>query len=126
MKKGFSTVELLAATAIIGIVIIAIYLSFVLSTQLQSRAKQITIATNEAELSLESQRNKAFDDLALGDETETLITLPSGEKTISITQIDDQLKKISVNVSWQSGSVSKNVTLESLASAGGINDISGQ
>lgn len=123
-KRGFTIVEILAGTTLISIGLLSVYLSLVASTSLQRKASFVKTATFEAQKSLESLRNKKFSDLSASNETTTLTSLPYGEKTIAITAPEDNLMKITAVVKWQSGGSNHSITLETLATAGGINDAS--
>lgn len=124
MKKGFTTVELLAGVTIIAIVVIALYLALILSTRFQAQAKRMTIATVEAQRELENKRNTTFANLAVGTSTSNLTNLPNGQKTVTISSVASNLKRIVVTVTWQVGDIQKTVTLDSYATLRGLNDIS--
>lgn len=124
MKKGITSVETIASVAVISIIVLSFYLTMVLGIQFQRKARMVTTATTEGEREIELIRNTKFQDLVDGQATTSLSLLPSGQKSVNISSVETNLKQITVTITWQSGGSSKSVTLNTLAAAGGLNDLS--
>lgn len=124
MKRGFSTIETLAGLAVISIVAVAILLAFVVSTIQQIKAKQLTVAIAETERTLEQQRNKSFSQLTDGTTTSQLTNLPAGQLQLVVSSVNTNLKQLQATASWTSGGGTRSVSLDTYASAGGLNDLS--
>lgn len=132
VKKGFTIVDTLVGLMVISVVVIALYLTFVAATLIQTRARQITIATAEAEKAIEVQRNRKFSDLIASPPSSTIAGLPAGQLNITISSFKPDgcdlattctLKKINATVSWKSGGLTRQATLETLATKWGLNDV---
>ena len=101
--NGFSLIELMVAVVILAMTIFGIFLAFSTGFQGMADARDRTVATNYAREEMENLKNMSFDNLVIGGPTTFTIPAPtkfSGTKTIGKWNDNDDLKEITVIVSW--------------------------
>ncbi len=109
-KKGFSTLEILIATAVLTVTLSAVIIVSFSSQSFMIDSKNGNDGLNEAQALLEEAKNSAkidFDLVQNKTETNGIFT-----KQLTVTEVDAITKKISAEVTWQNGE--KKVDLYSL------------
>lgn len=117
--KGFSLIELMVAVVILAIAIFGIFQAYSVGFMGMADARDRTVATNYARKEMENIKNMSFDILdAYGEVINFTIPAPtkfSGTKTIEQWNSNDDLKEITVIVSWEDrNNIPKNVKLVTL------------
>lgn len=128
-SMGFTLVEMLVATAIVGTTLVGMFQAFAWAASIQRLTRQTALANQIASQELEllrslpfsslpsNQTNGAFYGTVLG-----LERLPQGQGLLTIANYnpDGKLKTIAITVRWHPGSLTKEVHLDTLAGQGGI------
>lgn len=128
-QKGFSLVEIIIVTALVGAIVIIIAnipqaIKLIGTSSNESIAKQI-IAEK-----IESLRSETYDNLANGTtqiSDRRLSSLPSSSSSVlvedcsqSICVNGELVKQVTINVTWKDGDKTKNVTVATLIAKGGL------
>lgn len=122
--SGFTLIEILIAIFVIGVGLLAVLSLFGLTISVVDRCHQTNQAYLVANQTIEQIRALPFSSLNNETTTDTITELPSGQitKTISPYQADNDLKNISVVVTWTSRGRAQSVEINSLATPRGINN----
>lgn len=115
-SKGFSLVEVLVVTAMLAMVSLSLIGVFAYGFKLVSKTKQVTMATQVAQVQVERLRNTDYDTIpvAPGVPTDLSATdfpflftadgtcfLGNAKETVSVAPgIDEKLKRLNVAITW--------------------------
>lgn len=104
-KKGFSLIEVLVTIFILAIILISLISVFIYGFNLLSRTKQVTLATQAAQETVEFIRNMSFNDVQTITSFPSEINLPdylvNGQGSLSIEDgPGDDIKKLTVSITW--------------------------
>lgn len=115
-QAGFSLIEVLVVTFMLGVVALSLVGVFAYGFQLLSKTKEVTMATQVAQILAERARNTDYDliPVATGTPVELNATdypflftdegvchLTDGQVTVGVTQgLDENLKRLEVTVIW--------------------------
>jgi len=113
MKTGFTLLELMITTAIILIAILGLLLGFYNCIVLNELNKQQTIAVNDARYCLEEVKALSYDNID-SYSPPALTNLNNENITKQVTEIEDGLKRVTINVSWTWRQRNKTFSLSSL------------
>jgi len=129
-KRGISTIEMLIVIAIVGFLVILIA-AIPNSIRLISRARHQSLVREIINKELETKRSVGYINLANGTQTigdQRLSTLPGGVGETLIEDCDElicteteDVKKITVSVSWNEAGSAKQETVVTFISEGGLN-----
>ncbi len=117
-SKGFSLVEVLVVTAMLGMVSLSLIGVFAYGFKLVSKAKQVTMATQVAQVQVERLRNTDYDAIPVAPGAPTALSatdypflftpdgicfLANARETVSVTPgTDEMLKRLDVSITWDS------------------------
>lgn len=128
-QKGFSLVEIVLVTAIIGSLALLI-LSIPSSLASIQRSRHVSIAKTIAAKEVESLRRLTFANLANGTSQFTdadLSLLPQGNASYTISDCpqticksSESIKQASITVSWNESGKNQNISLDTLIGSGGL------
>src|SRR3990167_8497230 len=130
-RSGLSLIELLISITLIGVSILAIYGAIIYGINVNRKAKNLSLAYQIANQEMETIRNSAFSDLTnrtaadfISDSAAELTKLNSGDGDLTIQNYaaDENIKEVTVEVSWSEQDGVKNVTFSTLVSLYGINN----
>ncbi|MFO0781811.1 MAG: type II secretion system protein [Candidatus Saccharimonadales bacterium] len=124
-QQGFTIVELLVATLIIGVVTASISTLFISINTLQRKISRTDSATRAAQREIETLRNDNYAALVAGQTlnfTDQLPTsLPADRKgTVVVSEPSPDLKRVDVTVTYTDGGKQEKVVLSSLIGVIGI------
>lgn len=124
-EQGFTIVELLIATLIIGIITAGISTLFININTLQRKTSYIDSATRAAQRQVEMLRNDNYGSLQPGENINFTDKLPSslpGNKsgTVAVSEPAPDLKRVDVTVTYTDGGKQEKVVLSSLIGVIGI------
>ena len=124
-QQGFTIVELLVATLIIGVVAASISTLFISINTLQRKTSRIDSATRAAQREVETLRNDNYGSLTAGQTinfTDQLpTTLPADRNgTVTVSQPSTDLKRVDVTVTYTDGGKQEKIVLSSLIGVIGI------
>lgn len=123
-QGGFTLVELVVATVVIGMMIIALSNLAIAIDAVQRQNQRITKAGRIAELKIESLRNQHYNALSDGtiDFTSELPSdLPSPHSAqVIVTSPTEDIKRLDVTVTYKDGKNTRNVKLSALIGNIGI------
>lgn len=126
-SKGFSLIEVLVVTAMLAMVSMSLIGVFAYGFKLVSKTKQVTMATQVAQVQVERLRNTDYDAIPVAPGTPTALSaadypflfstdgacfLNNARETVSVTPgIDEKLKRLDVSITWnyQGRSIRKDV-----------------
>lgn len=127
-QAGFTFLELIITTSIIGIVVVIVIEGFIGIGQINRNARNLTIATQLAQQQMEQVRNTPYNNIAAGttDISSILGPYPSLENPRSATQtvsvIDaNGLKQVDIAISYTVFNRTKHVQLSTQVASVGIN-----
>lgn len=125
--RAFSLIEIILVVTVVGLIIIVLSnvpssLGLIGNSGSESAAKEIAIQ------SIENTRSKGFDNLADGItqiNDSRLNTIPSGSGQITIAPCPvcsngEDIKKVSVTVTWKQSGKDKNISFDTLVAKGGL------
>lgn len=129
-EKGFTLVETLLVVFVAGLLIF-LMANLPNAFNLIAKSKNASLAREIAIKRVEDMRSVGFDNLANGTETVTdtrISLLPQGlgsssveECPVEICTNGEQLKLVSVSVSWKENNKEQKVELKTLVGLGGLN-----
>ncbi len=126
-QSGFSLIEIVIATTVIGMMIVAFANIFIAIGSMQRENDNLYIANKAAEGAIEGLRNNHFNSLVpdgqVKDYTEGIpdMYLPDPKTaTFIITEPSPGLRKIEVTVSWKEGGRDKQLKQTALLGQIGI------
>lgn len=114
-QRGYSIIELVIGLLIIGLSL-SIYQVSLNTAQLNKQARYQDLALRIASSKMEELRAMPYASLPAGGSfSHSLMSgLPSGQGTLTITNFNTRTKQVTVAVTWQSSTSTRNVTLDSL------------
>ena len=122
--RGFSTIEVIFALFLLATALV-VYASSLNLVRILKTTRYQNLAYHIAQKQLEDMRNTAFSALpgtgAISDSQ--LSSLPSGQGTLTVTDLDTNLKQVTVSVSWTETGLPKSVNLDTLIYQNGINSL---
>lgn len=129
-RRGVIILELLMATALIGVTVIAIYLALIYGRTSLIRANHQTVASQFASQELERLRSLTYDQITVPYNGPLLsgVTiadqLPEGSGSLTINEVANvnSLKEAVVTITWTERGQSRTVSQTSLFSANGLNN----
>jgi type II secretory pathway pseudopilin PulG len=114
--KGFSLVEVLVVTMMLGTVALSLIGVFAYGFKLVSKTKQVTMATQVAQVQVERLRNTDYDAIPIAEGAPSALSaadypflfasgdncsLDNGQQTITVAQgIDENLKRLDIAITW--------------------------
>jgi hypothetical protein len=120
---GFTILEIPIAIFIISVVLI-LYAASTNSILLNRNARYQDVATRIGTSLMEDLRNTPYANLPISGSMShaKLDDLPNGQAAITVTDIDDNMKEMTITVSWQEGgsSVVRSASFTTLISRNGI------
>lgn len=124
MKKnksaGFTLVEIVVVTSVIGMMIIALTNLVIAIGGIQRQSERLTLASRIAESKIESLRNNHYNNLVnsppVVDFTNELpANLPEPRSaTVTVSEPSSGIKRLDVSISYSDGKLTKNVNLSGL------------
>ena len=136
-SKGFSMIEVLVVTTMLAIVSLSLIGVFAYGFKLVSRTKQVTMATQVAQVQVERLRNTNYDAIPVVTGTPTALAatdypflftsdgtcfLNNAQETVSVTPgIDERLKRLDVTITWNYQGQSMRKDLVTYIAKDGIN-----
>lgn len=115
-SKGFSLVEVLVVTALLGMAALSLIGVFAYGFKLVHKAKQVTLATQVAQVQVERFRNTDYDAIPVANGTAVALDatqypflftpdgvcyLQNARETVSVSPgIDENLKRLDVTITW--------------------------
>jgi type II secretory pathway pseudopilin PulG len=120
-RAGFSLIEILVVTFMLGVITLSLIGVFAYGHNLVAKTKQVTLATQVAQLEVERFRNMAFNSIVPGSTTEEFTEadypvlfrdneggqsyLREGERTIAVEDgltigLGSDIKRLTVTIEW--------------------------
>lgn len=130
-QKGFGLIDTVVAIALLGIIVMILGLIYP-GLRLSNLNKSYIIANSITQDKMEELRAIQFDTLALENNApfthSSLGELDSASASYTVelydadgdSNLDDDIKKVTVQVTWSEKNETKNVTLNSLSSKTGL------
>lgn len=124
-QQGFTIVELLVATLIIGIVAASISTLFISINTLQRKTARIDSATRAAQREVEMLRNDNYASLTAGQSLSFTDRLPNSlpadrNGTVTVSEPSPDLKRVDVTVTYTDSGKQERIVLSSLIGVIGI------
>lgn len=125
-QTGFSIVEIVVGTVVIGIMVIALTNTFIAINVIQRRSANLSLATRIGEQKIESLRNNHYNTLPISppplDFTNELPAQLAGPRSATVTISEPQpgIKRLDISISYREGRQTKNLHLSSLIGNLGI------
>ncbi len=119
-SAGFTLVEIVVVTAVIGMMIIALTNLVIAIGGIQRQSERLTLASRIAESKIESLRNNHYNNLvnsppAIDFTSELPVDLPEPRSaTVTVTEPSNGIKRLDVSISYTDGKLTKNVNLSGL------------
>lgn len=126
-SRGFSMIEVLLVTTMLSIVSLSLVGVFAYGFKLVGKTKEVTMATQVAQVQIERFRNTDYDAIPIAAGTPTALTeadypflftsdgvchLANGQQTVTVAQgIDENIKRLDVAITWsyQGRTMRKNI-----------------
>jgi prepilin-type N-terminal cleavage/methylation domain-containing protein len=115
-KKGFSLLELLLATVLLSIGLVGLVNVFSIGLTESSQAKYFSVAKNLAEEKLEEIRNLSYGNILDQPTRESVSGFPDFERQVHVSNAQDNLKNIQIDVFWQDKAGEVSISVYSLVS----------
>lgn len=124
-NTGFTLVELIVATAMVGIMVIGITNLFIAVDTTQRRTQRLEAATRAGEQQIESLRNAHYNSLTPGSSLNFTADLPSElaeprSGIVNITEPSEGVRRLDVRITYHDGSVDREVNLSAVIGNIGI------
>lgn len=124
-QQGFTIVELLIATLIIGVVVASISTLFISINTLQRKTSRVDSATRAAQREIEMLRNDNYGALAAGQDIDFTDQLPNSlpadrNGTVTVSEPSPDLKRVDVTITYTDGGKQERIVLSSLIGVIGI------
>lgn len=125
-QEGFTITEMIVALALFGLAVIMIMGTMNTIQQAQRSERYLDLANTAARKIVEEARNGGYDSLTAGqtyDRTSVVSeSLPGRAASLSVTASSElpDIKKLSVDVSYQVGTLTRHVYTTALIGKGGI------
>lgn len=118
-------VELVVATALVGIMVISITNLFIAIDTTQRRTQRLETATRSAEQQIESLRNAHYNSLSPGTTLDFTSELPEElaeprSATVEVTEPGVGIKRLDARVTYRDGDVDREVNLSAVIGNIGI------
>ena len=117
---GFSIVEIVVATAVIGMMIIAMTNLLITVSSIQEQNDHLALASRQAEAKIESLRNSHYNSLPLSPpaidfSADLPAELPEPKSaTVTVTEPSPGLKRLDVSITYHEVNRDKTVSLSAL------------
>ncbi|QQS22733.1 prepilin-type N-terminal cleavage/methylation domain-containing protein [bacterium] len=122
-QSGFSIIEVVVTLFIIGLTLVLLQMS-ANSVVLNKQARYKEIATRIADQKMQSIRTTDFDSIpSTGTFNDSLMSsIPSGAGNITVVDVNDTLKDVTVRVTWSNSRSNGNnsVELQTYITEGGL------
>jgi len=130
-KQAFTLIEVIVAIGIFVMTILGIISFFGYSAQVNRFSKNITVASNLAQATIDENISKSYDQITVGNGTRTRFSADQAdpyygyEKKVDVTYVDQNLNaagtntgliKIVCTIYWFEGASEKNVQVATLKS----------
>ena len=123
-QAGFTIVELLVTIVIIGLTTASLSSLFISIRHVQQQTGYIDEATRAAQREIETLRNDNYASLTPGQtidfSSHLPSSLPNGSGSVVVSQLENDLRRVDVTVSYTAEGTQKNITLSSLIGVIGI------
>lgn len=124
-EAGFTLVELIAASTIMGLMIIGIVNLYIAIETAQRKSYHIEMASRAGEKQIESMRNVQYSSLEPDTEIDFTDELPDElpeprSGTVAISEPTDGLRRVDVTITYKDGSKEKIIKQSSLIGQIGI------
>lgn len=118
-ESGFTLVEILSATALLSIGLLAVLTAGRAARDTQNRALYLSIARSIAQSKIDQLRSCTFDSLPSAAGTSTDAGLPKGNQiTVAVARYPDagetNLYQVTVTVTWKQDLGSRTISYETL------------
>lgn len=126
-QQGLTIVELVVATAVTGLLILAIANTFITVVGIQRQSRNLSLATNAIESKLESLRNAKYNEITTSPppvDFESELPAELGGPRLAqviVSEPRPDVKRLDAIVAWQEGSLTRTVKLSTLVGKLGIN-----
>jgi Tfp pilus assembly protein PilV len=128
-ERGYTIMEFVIASIVIGIVVLSLYGMFYGVTKINTDADNYTIATAAAEQILEEYRNTPYSSISVGtvdDTSSALAAYPSllspRSATATVTLVNASgIKQVDVTISWTGQGGAKSIELTTQIADIGLN-----
>lgn len=124
-QTGFTLVELIVATAMVGVMVIGITNLFIAVDTTQRRTQRLEAATRAGEQQIESLRNAHYNSLTPGSSLDFTAELP-GELDeprsgiVEVTEPNEGIRRLDVRVTFRDGNADREVNLSAVIGNIGI------
>ena len=124
-EDGFTLVELIAASTIMGLMVIGIVNLYIAIETAQRKSYHIEMASRAGEKQIESMRNVQYSSLEPDTELDFTDELPDDlpeprSGTVDISEPVDGLRRVDVTITYKDGAGSKTIKQSSLIGQIGI------
>lgn len=123
-KSGFTLIEMMITTMIMGLAVLFIATLFWQMQSIQTASQHLDSATRAAQSEIEVLRNNSYSSLITDSTIDFSNSLPSdlpnGHGSVVVSQASSDLKRVDVTVSYSDGNTPKHVTLSSTIGVIGI------
>lgn len=123
-KSGFTLIEMMITTMIMGLAVLFIATLFWQMQSIQTSSQHLDSATRAAQSEIEILRNNSYASLIAGSTIDFSGSLPSNlpksSGTVKVSQTSSDLKRVDVTVSYYNGNDPEQITLSSTIGVIGI------
>jgi type II secretory pathway pseudopilin PulG len=119
-NKGFTYIELALALAIIAFIVLAFTQLFLSSSVSVKNMQFQTLAYNLAGDKMEEIKNRPFDSIGnpwfpdIWEAEDQVVSGKAFTRNVTISQLEDSLKRVDIEVTWTEGGESKSINISSL------------
>lgn len=129
-ERGVSLIESLLVVVMVGVIVILLA-NLPNALGLMAKSSHLSLARDIAAKQIEDKRAISFINLASGTQSisdQRINLLPQGAGTITVADCDasicasgENIKRVTVTISWQDNNKLQTVKLETLIGEGGVN-----
>lgn len=124
-QAGFTLVELIVATAMVGVMVVGITNLFIAVDAAQRRTQRLEAATRAGEQQIESLRNAHYNSLTPGSTIDFTADLPQElaeprSGTVDVTEPVEGIRRLDVNITFRDGNADREVNLSAVIGNIGI------
>ncbi len=124
-QHGFTLIEIVVTTALVGLIVISVANLFIMAGNTQRESQRLEMATRTGEKKIESLRNNHYNSLEAGTTRDFTGELPPEldtprTATVDITEPEPGLRKLDVDITYTSGSDQERVDLTTVIGNVGI------
>ena len=124
-QAGFTLVELIAASAIMGLLVVGIVNLYIATEVAQRKSYHLEIAARAGEREIESLRNSQYSNLVPGTTLDFSSELPTElpaprTGTVDVSEPEIGLRRVDITISYRDGNDTKTIKQSSLIGILGI------